>query len=284
MSEQPLPALNPADQVFAETRGEAPGRGRLQGRRILVVGGGQQPSPEADPPIGNGRAMCLLFAREAATVACADRDGAAAAATVTRIAAAGGKALAITADVADPPQIERMVREASAQLGGLDGVVFNVGIGGAMWLEGQSPEAWDQAFAVNLRGAMLTCRAALPVLEAGGAIVLISSVASLRAGTQMPAYDTSKAALAGLCRHVALEGQRRGIRANVLAPGLIDTPLGRSASRGRPSRNRQRLPFGRQGTGWEVAYGALFLMSHEAGYVNGQVLVVDGGITSSVVR
>ena len=153
-----------------------------------------------------------------------------------------------------------------------------------MWLHGQSTEIWDKAFAVNLRGAMLTCRAALPVMAPGGAIVLISSIASLRAGTQMPAYDTSKAALAGLCRHVALEGQRRGIRANVLAPGLIDTPLGRSATRDRHSRGRQRLPFGRQGTGFEVAYAALFLISNEASYVNGQVLPVDGGMTSSVVR
>lgn len=95
----------------------------------------------------------------------------------------------------------------------------------------------------------------------------------------MPAYDSSKAGLAGLCRHVAFEGSRRGIRANVIAPGLIDTPLGRAASRARPSRSQTVIPLGRQGTAWEVAYAAVFLLSGEASYITGQTLVVDGGLS-----
>jgi NAD(P)-dependent dehydrogenase (short-subunit alcohol dehydrogenase family) len=131
-------------------------------------------------------------------------------------------------------------------------------------MQNQTADAWDHVFAVNLRSHMLACRTALPLLRPGSSIVFISSTASIRPGTQIPSYDASKAALAALCRHVALEGEALGIRANVLAPGPIDTPLGRAASRSRPARANQRLPFGREGTAWEVAYATLFLLSHES--------------------
>ena len=111
--------------------------------------------------------------------------------------------------------------------------------------------------AVNLRGHFLVARSALEVLgelhpAMAGRIVFIGSVAGLQPGSRLPAYDASKAGLIGLGRHVALEGARHGVRANVVAPGLIDTPLGRLATRGRPSRARTPVPLGRQGTAWEV--------------------------------
>ena len=91
--------------------------------------------------------------------------------------------------------------------------------------------------------------------------------------------DASKAALGGLCRHVALEGARRQIRANVVAPGLVDTPLGRVATQGRPSRANTRIPLGRQATAWEIAAPVVFLLSDGAAYVTAQILAVDGGLS-----
>lgn len=248
----------------------------LEGTRILVVGAGTQPSDEPDPPVGNGRAIAVRAAREGAEVVCADRDRASAEATAAWIEKEGGRATVVVADVADEEQCAGMVVESGP---GLTGVVLNVGIGRGGGLKGTSAEDWDVTFAVNLRSHFLVSKAALPELPEGGSIVYISSVAGLKPGSRLPAYDSSKAGVVGLCRHVAMEGARRGVRANVVAPGLIDTPLGRWASRGRASRERTPVPLGRQGTGWEVAAAAVFLLSDDASYITGQTLPVDGGLT-----
>ena len=264
----------------AESRGEAPGRSRLTGRRILVVGGGQRVlDPETDP-VGNGRAISLLFGREGARVAVADMNAASAQETVDMIVRKDGKAVPIQADISRPGDVERMVTEAEEALGGIDGIVLNVGVGvGELGLNGATPESWDRTLEINLRGPMLCCKAALPRMENGSSVVFISSIAGLIAGSRLPAYDASKAALAGLMRHVALEGVPRGIRANIVAPGLVDTPLGRLATQGRPSRAGTRTPFGRQATAWEIAYAALFFTSDESVYVTAQILAVDSGLT-----
>jgi NAD(P)-dependent dehydrogenase (short-subunit alcohol dehydrogenase family) len=262
-----------------ESAGTAPGRGRLVGRRVLVVGAGQMEYGLADPPIGNGRAIATLCAREGARVVCADRDASSAEETVRRVLDEGGAASQVVADISDPEAVEAMVAGAHHELGGLDGVVYNVGIGAAQGLE-RAPDSWNMVMDVNVRGAMLTARAALPLLADGAAMVFISSVAGIKPGSRIPVYDASKAALGGLVRHVAVEGERRSIRANIVAPGLMDTALGRMASRDRPSRARTPVPLGRQGTGWETAYAVLFLLSDEAAYVTGQTLVVDGGLSA----
>ena len=213
--------------ISDEAAGTVPGRGRLIGKRILIVGGGQRTVEAETDPVGNGRAMSLLFAREGAQVAVADMDTSSATSTVDQVAAAGGTAVAITADISKPEQVEVVVEQAHAAIGSLDCIVVNVGIGAGMRLEGSTPDIWDQVMAVNLRGPMLACRAALPIMEDGGAILFISSVASIKPGSRMPSYDASKAALGGLMRHVALEAEPKAIRDNIVTPGLIDTPLSR---------------------------------------------------------
>jgi NAD(P)-dependent dehydrogenase (short-subunit alcohol dehydrogenase family) len=147
-----------------------------------------------------------------------------------------------------------------------------------MGVRGTTAEQWDSVFAVNVRSHFLLAQAALEVMPEGGAIVFISSIAGLTPGSRIPAYDSSKSAITGLCRQVAAEGARRGIRANVVAPGLIDTPLGRVATSGRPSRTKAPVPLGRQGTAWEVAEPTVFLLSDRASYITSQLVVVDGGL------
>ncbi len=264
--------------MAAEARGEAPGRGRLEGRRILVVGAGQEDHGLEDPPIGNGRAMSVLFGREGASVAVADLNEEAAQATAGLVRAEGAAAEVIVADAADEEASAAMFETAAKALGGLDGVVMNLGIGAGLGIAHTSTEDWDRVMAVNLRSHFLGCKHGLAAMgEDGGAIVLLGSIAS-REVMPFPAYAASKAALESLCRQSAVEGAPR-IRTNLLLPGLIDTSLGRLASQLSPLRDQVRIPAGRQGSAWEVAYGGLYLLSGESSYVTGQSLVVDGGLT-----
>ena len=253
----------------------------LANRRILVVGAGTASYGDApEDLVGNGRATAVLAAQAGASVACADRDESAAAATVERIAVDGGRAVPMVADVADPDSCRDLVDAAWSALGGLDGIVFNVGIALGRGLGGTTVGQWDTAFAVNVRAPFIIGQTALPRLEPGSSFVLIGSIAGLRSGSGIPAYDASKAALLALCRSLATEGAPGGVRANVVVPGLIDTPLGRAATAGRPGRARTRIPLGRQGTAWEVAQTAVFLLSAQSSYITGQSVVVDGGLTA----
>jgi NAD(P)-dependent dehydrogenase (short-subunit alcohol dehydrogenase family) len=264
----------------AEARGAAEGRGRLAGRKILVVGAGQQSYDMEDPPVGNGRAMSRLLAREGALLAVADRDEAAAEQTARVVRGEGHSAITIVADVSEPAETERMVEEARAGLGGLDGLVVNVGIVGGWGLQNTSVEDWDCVFATNVRAHFLACRHALARMPDGGSIVLTSSIAALLPANEVLAYHSSKAALHGLCMWLAKDVAARGIRVNLVVPGLIDTSLGRLASMADPTREDRPVPLGRQGTAWEVAYAAAFLLSDEASYITGHSLVVDGGLVA----
>ncbi len=253
----------------------------LSGRRILVIGGGQQSYGQEDPPVGIGRALALLAARQGAAVAVADIDEQAAEATAEFVRGAGAEGVALVLDAAEENALADGVRRAADALGGLDGLAMNTGIVGGWGVEHTGAEDWDRVFAVNVRGHFLACKHVLPLMRPGGAIVLTSSTAALLPSTSnIPAYGASKAALDGVCRYVGKEAATRGVRINVVMPGLIDTSLGRLASQVKSDRDATPVPLGRQGTGWDVAEAATFLLSDAASYVSGQTLAVDGGLTN----
>ncbi len=264
----------------SEARGTAPGRGRMDGRRVVIVGAGQTDFQLQDQPIGNGRALAILLAREGARVVVVDRDEASAEDTVQLIRAEGGLADLQLADVAEPESITAMIAAAQSQLDGIDGLVYNVGIPGPIGFEENTPEAWDTTVNVNLRGAMLTARAALPVLEPGSSIVFTSSIGAVRGIGRMIAYDASKAGLSALVRATAIARKDDAIRANIVMLGMIDTGIGRDGDRKMTGRESIPVPLGRRGTAWEVAYASLFLLSHESSFITGQTLAVDGGRTT----
>ncbi len=273
-TERVLPA-----HVSEIAAGTADGHDTLRGRRLLVVGGGQQAYGQVDPPVGIGRAISLFAAREGASVAVADIDAVAARTTADRISSEGGTAYALVGDSANEPDVARLVAEAVEHLGGLDALSLNVGIAVGDHLAGTTSADWDTVMATNVRSPFLCCKHALPLLPPGSAIVLTSSTAArVVSTTEIPGYAASKAALAGLCAYVAKEAAPRRVRVNVVMPGLIDTSLGRLASLVKPDRDSTPIPLGRQGTGWDVAAAAAFLLSDAADYITGQTLAVDGGL------
>jgi len=257
--------------------------GRLAGKTAVVVGAGQQPGET----IGNGKAIALTLAREGAEVLCVDRDADRAEATAAEIAAAGGAAFALAADVVT--DADAIVAAALARWGRIDVCVNNVGIGhrddGPAHVH--DDDAFETVFAVNFTGARRLVKAVLAPMRAagGGSIVLISSLAST-AGANMVAYEISKAALNRLAVATALGSAKHGVRCNAILPGLIDTPMGVGGTATRDGRDMtaQRaardamVPLkGGMGSAWDVANAALFLASDEARFVTGVLLPVDGG-------
>ncbi|MEV4890213.1 SDR family oxidoreductase [Nonomuraea sp. NPDC055795] len=272
------------DTLPAEARGQALGRGRLDGRRILVVGAGQKDYRlDETPPVGNGRAISLLCAREGAALALADIDEVSLRETARLVEAEGAEACFTAADASDEAGVQRVVRESAERLGGLDGLVLVVGTGRPGDLRSTTVEDWDWTFATNVRSHFLAVRHALPLLRPGASIVFVSSIAAYTPIHEIVAYHASKSALEGLKNVVARKAAADGVRANIVVPGYIDTAAGRWGSVISPERRaavetrKKSIPLQRQGTAWEVAYPTVFLLSDESSYVTGQTLVIDGG-------
>ena len=257
---------------------------RVADKIAVVVGAGQTPGDT----IGNGRATSLLLARHGAAVVCVDRDLASAEETVERIAAEGGQAVAVKADITKEADCLSLARSAVDSFGRIDILVNNVGTGtGDSGTTTLTEEAWDRIFAVNLKGMWLTCKHVLPVMRprGTGSIVNISSLAAV-AAAPMLAYKTSKAGVNSLTESLAGGNARYGIRVNALMPGFMDTPMAivsNSEALGIDPDELRRIrdaavPLGnKQGTAWDVAYAVLFLASDEARFITGAIIPVDGG-------
>jgi NAD(P)-dependent dehydrogenase (short-subunit alcohol dehydrogenase family) len=261
---------------------------RLQDKIALVVGAGS-----SGPGWGNGKATAITFAREGAKVVCADVNLDAAKETAALINAESGEAFAVRADVAKASEIEAMVAAAVRQYGRIDVLDYNVGIAEAGGIVDIAEADWDRVFAVNLKGAMLTMKHVLPLMErqGGGAIVLISSIAGIRyTGVDYPTYYASKAALNHLMRATAAQYAAKNIRVNAVLPGLMKTPMvehspslaaayGKGDVEAMWTARAAQVPMKRMGDAWDVANAALFLACDESRYVTGIELIVDGGVT-----
>jgi NAD(P)-dependent dehydrogenase (short-subunit alcohol dehydrogenase family) len=264
---------------------------RLKDKVAIVVGAGQTPGET----IGNGRATALLFAREGARIWAVDRDLASAEETVALVEKEGGAAAAAACDITDEAAVKKMVAGCVEKWGRIDVLHNNVGLslaGGDTVIEDITPEAFDRVTAINLRGMVITCKHVLPVMkkQQGGVIISISSLAAIESYPYVT-YKTSKAGVIAMTEQIAYMYAGDGIRANVILPGLMNTPMAieaRVASSGKPreqviAERDARVPLGRRmGTAWDVAHAALFLASDEAGFITGVSLPVDGGAHVSV--
>jgi NAD(P)-dependent dehydrogenase (short-subunit alcohol dehydrogenase family) len=259
---------------------------RLKDKVAIVVGAGQSPGEG----MGNGRATVLRFAQEGARVMAVDNRLASAEETATMVRQSGGACVAFEADVTREPTLVAMVEAARKQWGRIDILHYNVGLsiaGGDAPLDRITEEAFDRISAINLRGAIMACKHVLPVMRAqrAGTIIMISSVA---AWEQYPnvAYKATKAAMIAFTQQVAIQNAEFGVRANVILPGLMDTPMAVDTRARASGKTRAEVAAGRDarvplrhkmGTAWDVANAALFLASDEANFITGVALPVDGG-------
>lgn len=259
--------------------------GKLAGKVALIIGAGQTDGET----IGNGRATALTFAREGATVICVDRRLDSAKDTAELVTNEGGVAHALECDITDEQQIIAVVNTVVADHGRIDILHNNVGVSiaaGDKPVDEITVEAFERITSVNLTGMVMTCKHVLPVMrtQKSGVIVNIASHAAI-VNHPGVAYQTSKMGVIMLTTNLAVANAEHGIRANVICPGLMDTPMaiesrvaaGTPRDEVRSMRNSKVPLGGRMGTAWDVANAALFLASEDAGFITGVSLVVDGG-------
>lgn len=253
---------------------------RLKDKVAVVTGTGS----------GLGRAIAIEFSRQGAIVAAVNRDADNGARTVADIEAEGGSAFLIPADISESEDVKRVFTQVDERFGRLDILVNNAGITGRSLGDGPvdicSEEAWDMIMGVNLRGTFMCCKYGIPLMKKQnrGVVVNMSSVLGL-VGCQdyftSHAYQTTKAGIIGLTRSIAAYYAKFGIRANVLAPGFIES---RATDKVKQSDEvmaftRRMQPLGELGSPADVAMAAVYLASDESSFVTGQVLAIDGGWT-----
>ena len=263
---------------------------RLKDKIAIVVGAGQSPGEG----MGNGRATCLRFAQEGAKVVAVDNRLTSAEETAALVTKEGGVCIALEADVTKEKTLAAMIAAARSKFGRIDVLHYNVGFsiaGGDAPLLDITEEAFDRVTAVNLRGCVMACKHVIPVMRAQKSGVIIT-ISSLAAWEEYPyvAYKATKAAMIAFTQQVAIQNAEYGIRANVILPGLMNTPMAvdtRARATGKPrgeiaAARDAKVPLrGKMGTAWDVANAALFLASDEANFITGAALPVDGG---SLVR
>jgi len=257
---------------------------RLANKIAVVVGAGQTPGET----VGNGRAVAILFAREGAKVLLVDRDEKSVRETQAMIVSDGGEAICLVANIINEDDCKKIAETAMSAFGRIDILHNNVGIGTAdAGPTSITQEAWDTIMEVNVKGAFMTCKYVLPIMrkQGAGSIVNISSVAAL-CSVGIVAYKTSKAALNAFTHSVAMGNAKFGVRANVIMPGLMDTPMAIEGIADARKMDKDRLreqrdsavPLrGKMGTAWDIAYASLFLASDESAFITGIELPVDGG-------
>lgn len=205
----------------------------------------------------------------------------------------GGESITFRADVSKASDCKSIVEKCVQTFGRVDILHNNVGIGQWGGVVETSEETWDKVMTVNVKSMFLTCKYAIPYMEkqGSGAIINIASIAAIRTPLPNVAYSTSKAAVIALTRDIALQYAKKGIRVNVILPGLMKTPQAEFYNKDAWAggdveelwRRRDAMsPTGKQGEAWDVAHAALFLASDEAKYITGTTLLVDGGLTNTL--
>ncbi len=254
------------------------GTGRLAGKVAIITGAGS----------GIGRAAALLFAAEGAAVGVLDRDGAVADETTAMITAAGGRALSLTADVSKAAQVISAAEAVAQEYGAIHVLYNNAGVDSRGSVAVAEEADWDRCFDVNVKGTYLMTQAALAHMESGGSIINQGSVAGLVGVMNFAAYCAAKGAVVSLTRSMAVDLAARGVRANVICPGTVYTPLMEPMLRARGDgdldlglqRTLVKYPIGRLGDVVDIARVALFLASDEAAFMTGSVVAADGGMTA----
>jgi NAD(P)-dependent dehydrogenase (short-subunit alcohol dehydrogenase family) len=239
---------------------------------------------------GIGKATATLFAREGARVLAADLNEAGTASVVSEITAAGGTAVGMSVDVSSAADTQKMIARAESEFGGIDVLFNNAGIfdDGDVSVVDTDEAVWDRVMNVNAKGVFFGCKYGIPALlrRGGGSLINTSSmVALMGAAVSQSAYTASKGAVLALTREIAVEFAKRGIRANAICPGPLNTPLIEDLFKDEHQKQRRfvHMPMGRLGESEEIAEAALFLASDASSFVNGSTFVVDGGMTAAYV-